>query len=450
MHKPDVFREDETRAMRAGIQRLRQPGSYEEGRWMVSSLNRRSDIVAGHFRDVVHFRDTTLRATELMPGVVRTEVERRQFLAEIVKAGVSEVMTSSYGKGHSVDEMRAEVAVVKDTNPECKVVYGELRSHDDLALAAAVGHDVVQFWSTPWIESAPIYSGGAYSKAWRGDNWRGTPYPKTIDEQIERAKALVAAGTALGVKVSVGINMLSYASDKYITEFCTEVAKEAPYEITLLDAPSGVGPEAFAFLVRLALRAAPNCRIGVHPQNGFGLATATCLAAAREGAHNLEVAVNGYYVAAGQSDLASVATALHAIYGVPTGIDLSKMTALARYGEEYTGYALALNHPVTGREAFNWGGSDVVVQQMAIDPLIHWSLEPSLVGNERKWAITRGSGPLTILDKLVELGIDAKDKAQVELIRDRCLALISRQRAPISDAELRRIADEAGAIAHSD
>ena len=98
--------------------------------------------------------------------------------------------------------------------------------------------------------------------------------------------------------------------------------------------------------------------------------------------------------------------ALNALYGVKTGIDLSKLTPLARLAEEIVGYEIAWNHPVTGREVFNWGGTEFVIQELKVDPLIHWCIEPSMVGNERRWDVTFDSGPYTMLDKLEALGLE--------------------------------------------
>jgi hypothetical protein len=50
----------------------------------------------------------------------------------------------------------------------------------------------------------------------------------------------------------------------------------------------------------------------------------------------------------------------------------------------------------TGRDVFNWGGTEFVIQELHIDPLIHWCIEPQLVGNERRWDITFDSGPYTM------------------------------------------------------
>jgi isopropylmalate/homocitrate/citramalate synthase len=210
-------------------------------------------------------------------------------------------------------------------------------------------------------------------------------------------------------------------------------------EIVLYDGSSGIGPEGYAHMVRLARDNAPDVRIGVHTHNMFDLAVACALAAARAGAEVLEVSVNGYCSTSGQADLAATALALEALYGVATGIALDRLTPLARLGEEVTGYRIAWNNPVTGPEVYNWGGTEFVIQELKVDPLIHWCIEPALVGNERRWDITFDSGPYTMLDKLRALGLEV-DLALVEPILARVKDEMRRRRRVLGDDEVRAVA----------
>ena len=64
--------------------------------------------------------------------------------------------------------------------------------------------------------------------------------------------------------------------------------------------------------------------------------------------------MTGYCSASGRADLAATALACEALYGLPTRIDFVRFTPLGRLGEAVTGSKLPWNHPVTGREVFNW------------------------------------------------------------------------------------------------
>jgi hypothetical protein len=64
-----------------------------------------------------------------------------------------------------------------------------------------------------------------------------------------------------------------------------------------------------------------------------------------------------------------------------------------------TDYRTAWNHPVTGPDAFRWGGLDFNTEETAVDPLLPNCVEPSPVGNERRIPFTPDSGPCTLADR---------------------------------------------------
>lgn len=442
IEKPKVFSEDDREAFRREIDGMRVAGAYVAGKWMVSPLNREKRVLGVEPPERAMLRDITLRTTEQMPGVALTQNDRLRLLREIVASGVSAVQTSTFTRGHSLDEMVSEIRAVKSINGECEVSYGDLRNANDLETAARAGFDAVQFWAAPWAAASPMYVGGVYRDVWEGRDWRELGFPRNEREQIEKAVQLLERGREVGVAVMPGINMLPYASDEYVLRYSKAVADAGAKEITLFDGPSGVGPEGYAHLVRLVRSVAPNVRVGVHCHNMFDLGTACSLSSMLAGATAIEVAVNGYCAASGQADLAGVALACEAMYGVSTEVRLDRLTMLARLGEQLTGREVQWNHPVTGPEVFNWGGMDTVVQELEIDPLLHWCVEPNMVGNERRWDITVDSGPMTMFDKLSELGCEIKSKSDVEDCLERCLELMWVYRRVLTNEEIRGAFDE--------
>ena len=344
-----------------------------------------------------------------------------------------------FGREWSLEQARADIAEVRAINPECEIVYGGLRNRGDLEIAAEIGIDSVQIWAAPYIEAAAMFS-DVYARAWRGEDWRSDlKLPKSVDDQINRVAPLVAAGHELGVRVSVGLNQISFAPDAYVVTYSRAMQAAGVVELMLYDGGSGMGPEAYAHMVALVREHAPDAVVGVHTHNMFDLAVATELAAAKAGATVFEVSVNGYCSASGQADLAATTMAFNALYGVETGIDLSRLTPLARLAEKVVGYELAWNHPVTGRDVFNWGGTEFVIQELKVDPLIHWCIEPELVGNERRWDITFDSGPYTMLDKLEGLGVEV-DPSLAEPILGRAKDHMREVRRVLTDDEVRDIA----------
>ncbi len=439
MARDPVFSPEQVKSFQDAINKYREPGSYEPGKWSVSPLNRRAHI-AGKFPEKVILRDISIRTTEQMPGVVLPPEDRLRLLRAVVEAGVPSVQIGAFGRDRSQSEMKGDIALIKGINPDCEVVYGGVTGTADIETARTIGIDSVQFWAAPYVEAAAITAANAiYRKAWRGEDHEALARPATVEGQIETACELVRCGHRHGVTVSPGLNQISFAPEAYVERYCQAMEEAGAKEIVLYDGSSGMGPEGYAHMVALAKKNAPGARIGVHTHNMFDLAVANALAAVRAGAEVLEVSVNGYCSASGQADLAATALALEALYGVGTGIKLDRLTPLARLGESVTGYKLAWNNPVTGTDVHNWGGTEFVIQELKVDPLLHWPIEPAAVGNVRRWDITFDSGPYTMLDKLRTFGLEF-DLALVEPILAAVKDDMRRLRRVLTDDEVRGVA----------
>jgi isopropylmalate/homocitrate/citramalate synthase len=243
------------------------------------------------------------------------------------------------------------------------------------------------------------------------------------------------------MSVATPLLMVSYLTGPMLADTCAALTEAGATELTLFDGPGAMSPEAFAYLVAETRKVAPEVEIGLHPHNTFGLATACAVAAARAGADVIELSVNGYCGGPGNADLAATALAFEALYGVATGIELGQLTALARAGEALTGYQVAWNHPVTGKQAFCWGGMDIITQETVVDPLLHNCVEPGLVGNERQVPLTLDSGGYTMAYTLGRLGVELSSPRDVEEALDRCHSAMRTRQRLLTDDEIRAIAE---------
>lgn len=437
---PQVFSDPDLEDMRAGLAEFRTPGAYEPGKWMVSRYNRDPRVVGQVGGRRVTIRDITLRTTEQLAGVILSPEERLEFLKLLVQADVPSIQVSRFRRGHTLETMRAEVAAAKAINPDCELVYGGATSESDAELAAAAGYDSIQIWSAYLGKAAPSCAGAVYHRAWTGREWRSLNFPTKPSDQVERSVRMVEWGNKHGVKVSGSINMLSYATEEYVHDYCRAVAEAGAYEIGLLDSSSGCAPEAVAFFVRIAKEASGGLPVSVHLHNGFGLAIGCSVAAAHAGADVIEVAVNEYEHGATQADLATTALCLEAMYGYQTGVEFSKMVELARAAERMTQLPLDPHHAVTGRAIFEAAGADPYVQEYKVDPLIHCAIVPEFVGNKRETSISFETGPFTMWDKLDEVGVEVSEKAEVEEILAECKAKIRDTKSQLTNDEIREIA----------
>ncbi|WP_416985283.1 hypothetical protein [Streptomyces sp. T028] len=439
LDKPPVFTPEEIARFRAELAARRAPGAHEPGRWSVSPLNRRTDVV-GSLPASVRLRDATLRSVETLPGVVATAEAKEAFLRGLVAVGVAEVVTAGLG-GRTDAALKGEVELVKEANARCRVVCPLMRSPQDVDRAAAAGYDAVQVWVQAFGETSLLYQPQAYARAWRGEEWRTEDTPRDRAAVLARAARLVSYARERGLEVIVPLLMVSYATEESHEESVTALAAAGASELTLFDGPGAMSPEAYAHLVRLTRTLAPEAEVGLHPHNTFGLAVACAVSAVRAGATAVELSVNGYCGGPGNADLAATALAFEALYGVRTGIRTDRLTELARMGEKLTGYHTAWNHPVTGSHAFCWGGLDFITQETEIDPLLHNCVEPALVGNARRVPFTPDSGPYTLADKLAARGI-ALDRAQLDDVLDRARGRMAHEGRLLTDAELALLAEE--------
>lgn len=434
-----IFSADEVQAMKSSLDRFRRGPGYEPDRWRVSDVNRRPEFRDG-FARTVRLRDITLRVSEQMSTVMLSHQRRIELLRALAAAGVPEIQTSAFGRGHDLAEMREEVEAAKSVNPDCELVYGGVNRAEDVQLAADAGYDSVQIWTGVFLGGAtPAYAGAVYHRAWQGRDWRDLSFPSGTADQVDRTRRIADEGARRGVKVAGGLMLLSYADDDYVAQYCAGAAEAGVYEVMMGDHSSGMTPDAYARLVRVAKDAAPGLGISVHPHDMFGLANACGLAAAQAGADVVEVSVNGFTEGPAQADLAQVATALEALYGVGTGVSLAAMTPLARLTERLLGQTRPGDWGLTGETVFNYGEGGDGSGELKIDRLIHNSITPEVVGNEGQLVIAVSSGPFTMWDKLAELGIAAA-RNEIMPVLDACKTAMKALERGLSDAEISEIA----------
>ncbi|HEY3749084.1 MAG TPA: hypothetical protein VGL80_07785 [Pseudonocardiaceae bacterium] len=442
MEKPTVFTEDDLAKIRKGLDGYRVPGAYEPGRWMVSKYTRDERILDKRLPANVIFRDMTLRVVEQISGVSLSADDRITFLRAIAATGIASIQPSAFRRGHDLAFMKREAEAIRDVNPNCEIVYGGLSTEAELELAAEAGYDAVDVWSTFLGDVAPSCAGAVYHRAWQEREWRDLRFPKRPEDQVARSVRFIELADKYGIHIGGAVNLLSFCDESYVDLYVRTVAAAGCKEVVLADGAGGVSPEVFGHLVGVAKAAAPDVTIGVHTHNNFGTGISAAVESIKAGATLIEVSVNGYEEHPGNPDLATLAIALRALYGVDSGIDLSRMWELARLGEDLTGLTLERNHPVVGIAIYTGGGGDEYVQEHHVDPLIHASIAPEAIGGSRQVDVGVTTGPFTMWDKLDELGIDVDSREIVEKVLGLCKERLAAADHGIDDDDIRAVAAE--------
>jgi len=439
MKKPAVFTEEDLTRMRRALMANREPGAYREGMWNVSRYNR-DPAVVGSFPERVYLRDITLRTMEQLAGVTPSREQRADLLRAIAETGVPSMQLGAFRRGYTAQEISREVAIAREVNPDCQVLYGGCSTEADMQVAAESGLDAVKVWSTYLGEAAPSCAGAVYHRAWQGREWRDLRFPKKPEDQVARSVKFVEWGKKYGVEVLGSINLAANVDEHYVRAYFGGMHAAGCRDVTFADGSSGLGPEAFAHLVTIARQTAPDVKVSVHTHNMFGMGMACAVSAVRAGASIVEVAVNEYEEHAGNPDIAVAALAFEALYGVKTGIDLSRLWRLARLGEEITGYPVQWNHPITGPFVYNLSGGDEYTQERQVDPLIHSSVTQEAVGGVTEEGFGATTGPFTMWDILERLGVPVQSREHVEKVLEDCKREARMRDGKLTDQDIVAIA----------
>jgi len=276
--------------------------------------------------------------------------------------------------------------------------------------------------------------------AWRGEDWRSVTFPRSTKEQVERASYLISVAHDAGIQASAGINLLSYATDEYLDEYCRGVVEAGADQITLYDGAGGMTPEAWRHVVGLVRKLAEDVTIAIHPHNTFGLAAANALAGVHAGADVVEVSVNHLCSASGQADLAEVAAGFEVLYGVATGVRLEHLYGLSRLVQDLTRIKMSELKPLTGE--YSWAyNNEMVVQEQTVEPMLHYCAMPEVFGNRKRFFIGKASGPWSMLDKLEEWGINVR-RGDIPKLLDAIKEQMHLRKRVLEEDEIKALARE--------
>ena len=142
-----------------------------------------------------------------------------------------------------------------------------------------------------------------------------------------------------------------------------------------------------------------------HGHNDYGLATANCLAAVNSGARGVHTSVNGMGERTGNSRLAEVVAAIHDHSDYSTGVNESRLSAMSRMVETFTGKDVAANTPIVGRDVFTHAAGIHSDGDLKGD-LYTSRLAPQRFGQKRRYALGKLSGKASVDANLKALGID--------------------------------------------
>ena len=365
--------------------------------------------------DRVRLFDTTLRDGEQAPGIALSAADKVRIAAALDDLGV-DMMEAGFAASSEIEQ--DVLKQVMDMGPKAQVY----------SLSRSVKSDV----------DAVLKTGVPYIHTFIATSPLHMQYKlKMTPEQVkEKAVSTIEYARDHGLEVMFSCEDATRSDLDFMKEICVAAQEAGASSINLPDTVGVIVPQGMAYIVS-EMRKVLKVPISMHCHNDMGLAVANTLAGVEAGAEICHVTMSGIGERTGNAALEEVAVNLFANYGIEA-ISLQKIGPVSKLVERITGFPIAYNKPVIGRNAFAHE-SGIHVHGVMANTLTYEPFKPEMVGEERHIVIGKHSGEHSVRGRLEALGIRMPEEHMPELMAAIKEAAIGDKE--IDDAELGALAD---------
>lgn len=242
---------------------------------------------------------------------------------------------------------------------------------------------------------------------------------KTPEEHIADVKREIALADVLGIAVNVYLEDWSNGmkdSPDYVFRLVDALRSTSVRRFMLPDTLGVLDPLSTVDFLRKMRKRYPGLHFDFHAHNDYDLAIANVSAAALCGCQGIHTAINGLGERAGNAPLASVQAILKDHFHIDTGIDESKLFAMSRLVESYSGIAVPANKPIVGESVFTQVAG-VHADGDNKSNLYCNALLPERFGRQREYALGKNSGKANILKNLEAFGLELTPEQTLRVTR---------------------------------
>ncbi|MFH1259707.1 MAG: 2-isopropylmalate synthase [Elusimicrobiota bacterium] len=373
--------------------------------------------------------DTTLRDGEQSPGATLNTKEKIEIAYQLVHLGV-DIIEAGFPISSAGDFEAVKLVAKQVKGP---VIAG---------LSRATAKDIETCWQAVRSAQRPrIHTFLATS-----DIHLKIKLKKT------RAEVLKIAGEAVKFARHFTPDVEFSAEDAVRSDFdflCQVIEAVISAGATTVNIPDTVGyaiPEEYGRMIRNLKERVPNIAqavVSVHCHNDLGLAVANSLAAAANGARQIECTINGLGERAGNAALEEVVMGLRTrkdFFGLTTNINTKEITKTSRLVSALTGIVVQPNKAVVGSNAF---AHEAGIHQDGIikGRLTYEIMTPQSVGiTTSKLVLGKHSGRHALERRLKELGF-VFDQEELQKIFGRFKELADKKKQ-IYDEDLELLVGE--------
>ncbi len=202
-----------------------------------------------------------------------------------------------------------------------------------------------------------------------------------------------------------------FANPKYALKTLSAALNAGASILVLCDTNGGTMPGKLSQAVQEVYKKL-RCPLGIHVHNDGGVAIANSMAAIEAGAIQVQGTINGYGERCGNADLLPIIANLQIKMGyscVPAA-KLKELTEAARYVSDIGNMVQQKGQPYVGASAFAHKGG-VHINAVMKNPQTYEHIDPTFVGNHRRFLVSEVGGRTNIMLKAKELAMDLKKES---------------------------------------
>ncbi|MFX1315170.1 MAG: LeuA family protein [Promethearchaeota archaeon] len=399
-------------------------------KWWVSPLNYFNDLRASlDLPKKVYVRDSTIREGEETPGVYYTLEQKIKIAEKLEELGVEHVDCGYIGQVQDQWDLANQVKELGlNLKTYSHLSSNPLRWNDEIKKSLEAKLDYVGFGIVLTKWQLQLFTGD--------EKISPEVIISLIPSVLKKIKRLGAKAIIDCVDATRSdINVLKKAIEKGI-RFGAKM-------VMLYDTVGACNVPAISYMIKEVKKVSGHVPIGIHVHDDFGLGTASTITAVEQGATYMDLVANKLGDRAGNTSLEEVVVSLEMLYGVDTGIDLSKLYDFCKYIERTSGVALPYNKPIVGRNTFLHESELHVMSTLKKEKfwMCFTPYRPEIVGQEEKIIF----GPTTlhgdaIKMKCQQMGLLNYDEHLDEILKK--VQLIVREKKFIEEQELEVIIKE--------
>ncbi len=270
---------------------------------------------------------------------------------------------------------------------------------------------------------------------------------KAEDEILRLAVAAVKYARLRCDNIEFSPEDASRTERSFLHKVVEAVIEAGAATVNIPDTVGYTTPFEFASLIKGISQNVPNierCVISVHCHNDLGLGVSNSLAAALNGARQIECTINGLGERAGNASLEEIVMAIRTrsdiFKGIYTSVNTKEIYKTSRLVSKLTGMPVQPNKAVVGANAFAHE-SGIHQDGVLKERITYEIMRPEDVGfEETKIVLGKHSGRHAFNERLKKLGLELT-KEQLEKAFDRFKSLADKKKE-VFDEDLETIVDE--------